>query len=116
MTDQVEPVKSIYDVPEEHKTYKVITFSGEEIKITSSQKNGILATRDTFIVFPKGDILNKSAIERIVLDKEATKKAYEKVFPQLAAPDPETMLPTDAEVTKLNLSEVREKLIKNKSF
>lgn len=75
-------IRKVDDIPEEYRMYIVILFDEDEISITSTQKR-ILETGGTqFFKLPNGELINKSAIAKVILDKEKTKKTFLDAHPQ----------------------------------
>ena len=80
----IEDIKRTEDLPERYRMYKIILFNGNEVSITPAQKAAILKMQDQFIQLPNGEVLNKSAIERIVLDKKQIVTNFYLAHPELA--------------------------------
>jgi uncharacterized protein YlzI (FlbEa/FlbD family) len=84
--NDLSKITRVEELPIEYKLYKIVTYKGDEFTITPRQRDAIMRTPDQFILLPNGDVLNKSAIEKIVLDKIKSKELFYKAHPELASP------------------------------
>ena len=69
----------IYELPEDQKIYIIELSNKRDYVISGLEKKDIMASRSQFIELKTGEIINKSFVVSITLDKEATKDKYLKL-------------------------------------
>jgi len=67
---------TIDEVPLTKRFFEIVTFHGDRFKINNLQRETIFKSSSQFIAFPNGEMLNKSEIRMVVIDKEKTKKVF----------------------------------------
>lgn len=73
---ELQKYKRLKDLPEEHKYYRVVMSNKAKYIINGEQKQVILNSVKTFIELKAGNVINKSFILEIYLDKELTKQKW----------------------------------------
>jgi len=66
----------IDDLSPNQKQYIIETFDGDRFNIDNNQREAILKGTGQFFAFKNGEVLNKSSIKMIVVDREKTKELF----------------------------------------